>query len=97
MKIFRRLINSAILNPMIICSVSLPGMNTDHIKFRVDLVQVLLEEYESKIRRKVPARHSMTRTVSQLTGSFQKKLCQKRNHGQQRGVLCAINKTRGRI
>lgn len=96
-KMIRRLMNSAILNPMFICSTSLPGMNTDHIKFRVDLVHVFLVEYASHIKRKVSGRHSVAKTAAQTTERLFAQKILPTSHGQQRGVLCAINKTRGGI
>jgi hypothetical protein len=47
-----------IQNSMIIFCTNSPGMKTDHLKFRVDLVQALLVEHGSGIERKVPGRHS---------------------------------------
>jgi hypothetical protein len=42
-------------------------MNADHIKFMVDLVQVLLVEYASQMKRKVSGSHSVAKTVAQIS------------------------------
>lgn len=63
----RRLMESAILNPTFICSTSLPGMNTDHIKFRANLVHVLPVEFACHIKIKVSGRHSVAKTAAQIT------------------------------
>jgi hypothetical protein len=51
---------------MIIFRINSPETKTDHLKFRVDLVQALLFEHGSDVERKVPGRHSTDKTVPHL-------------------------------
>jgi hypothetical protein len=62
-KLFQRLLNAAILNSMIICRANSPGIKTDPLKCRVDLVQALLVDHGGGVERKVPGRHSTDKTV----------------------------------
>jgi hypothetical protein len=65
-KMFRRLLNATILNSVIIFRKNLPQTKTDHLKFRVDLVQALLVEHGRGVERKVSGRHSSNKTVPRL-------------------------------
>jgi hypothetical protein len=53
MKLFRRLLNTSILNAIIIYR-SNTGRNIDQLPFRVQLVEGLFVKYASAIEHKVP-------------------------------------------
>jgi hypothetical protein len=53
-KMFRRLLNATILNSMVICRANLQGKQTEHLKFRTDMVQSPLVQYGGGVERKVP-------------------------------------------
>jgi hypothetical protein len=61
------LLNATILNFMIIFRKNSPQTKTDHLKFRLDLVQTLLFEHVSGVERKVPGCHCTDKTVPCLT------------------------------
>ncbi|XP_021918752.1 piggyBac transposable element-derived protein 4-like [Zootermopsis nevadensis] len=65
-KMFMRLLNATILNSMIICRANSPGIEVEHLKYRVDLVQALLVEHGGGVERNVPGRHSTDKTVPRL-------------------------------
>jgi hypothetical protein len=66
MKLFRRLLNTSILNAMIIYR-SNTGKSIDQLSFRVQLVEELFVKYASAVEHKVPGRHSSDKTVPHLT------------------------------
>jgi hypothetical protein len=65
-KMFRRLLNVIILNCTIICCANSGQSNMENFKFRVDLVQALLNEHGSETERKVQGRHSTNKNVPRL-------------------------------
>jgi hypothetical protein len=69
---------------------------TDHLKFRVDLVQALLE-HGCDVERKVPGHLLLIKQChALLKGIFLKEFhLLKGRPSQQKGVWCAINKERG--
>jgi hypothetical protein len=66
MKLFRRLLNTSILNAMIIYRSNM-GRSMDQLSFRVQLVEGLFMKYASAVKHKVPGRHSSDKTVPRLT------------------------------
>jgi hypothetical protein len=66
MKIFRRLLNTSILNAMIIYRNN-TGKKIDQLSFKIQLVEGLFVKYANVLERKVPDRHSSDNTVPQLT------------------------------
>jgi hypothetical protein len=66
MKLFRRLLNTSILNVMIIYRRN--NVKTiDQLSFGVQLVEGLFVKYASAVEHKVPGRHSSDNTVPHLT------------------------------
>jgi hypothetical protein len=57
-KMFRRLLSASVLNSMIICRADSQGRLTDHLKFRIDMVQSLLLQHGGGVERKVLVCHS---------------------------------------
>jgi len=57
-KLFRRLLNTTVLNFMVICHANSGQTKIDHFKFRVELVQPLLIERGSESVRKFQGHHS---------------------------------------
>jgi hypothetical protein len=57
MKLFRRLLNTSVLNAMIIYR-SNTGKNIDQLSFRIQLVERLFVKHASAVEHKVPGRHS---------------------------------------
>ena len=51
-KLFRRLLNITVLNCMVICRANSGQTKIDHFKFRVELVQALLNEHQRESVRK---------------------------------------------
>jgi hypothetical protein len=66
MKLFHRLLNTSILNAMIIYRNN-TGKRTDQLSFRIQLVEGLFVKYANVLERKVPGRHSSDNTVPRLT------------------------------
>ena len=66
MKLFRRLLNTTILNCMVICRANSRQTKIDHLKFRVELVQALLIEHGSESVRKFQGHHSTEKNVPRL-------------------------------
>jgi hypothetical protein len=66
MKLFRRLLNTYILNAMIIYR-SNTGKSRDQLSFRVQLVEGLFVKYVSAVEYKVLGRHLSDNTVPRLT------------------------------
>jgi hypothetical protein len=65
-KLFRRLLNSTILNFMVIYRANSRQTKIDHFKFRVELVQALLIEHESESDRNFQGHHSTDKNVPRL-------------------------------
>jgi hypothetical protein len=55
---------------MTICRENSLGTKTDHLKYRVNLVQAFLVEHWSGTGTKVPGTHSTDRTLPQLTERY---------------------------
>ena len=86
-KLFR-LLNITVLNCMEICRAKSGQTKTDHLKFRVELVQALLIEHGSESVRKFKAIIPQTKMCHDfLKDIFQKEYHrQKKRPGHQRGV-----------
>jgi len=65
-KLFRRLLNTTVLNCMVIYRANSGQTKIDHFKFRVELVQALLIEHGSESVRKFQGHHSTEKIVPQL-------------------------------
>jgi len=65
-KLFRKLLNTTVLNCMIICRANTGQNQIDHFKFRLELVQALLIEHESESVRKFQGHHSTDNNVPRL-------------------------------
>jgi hypothetical protein len=90
MKLFCRLLNTSILNAMIILR-SNTGRRIDQLSFRVQLVEGFFVKYASAIEHKVPGRHSSGNTVPHLTERhFISKipLTARKSRPQKRCVMC---------
>ncbi|PNF18924.1 hypothetical protein B7P43_G18030, partial [Cryptotermes secundus] len=66
MKLFRRLLNTSVLNALIIYK-SNTGKNIDQLSFRIELVEGLFLKYASAVEHKVPGRHASDNSVPRLT------------------------------
>jgi hypothetical protein len=66
MKLFRRLLNTSILNAMIIYRNN-TVKRIDQLSFRIQFVEGLFVKYANVLERKVPGRHSSDNTVLRLT------------------------------
>jgi hypothetical protein len=66
MKLFCRLLNTSILNAMIIYRRN-TGKTIDQLSFRIELIEGLFVKYASAVEHKVPGRHSSDNTVPRLT------------------------------
>ena len=62
-KLFRRLLNIAVLNCIVICCTNSGQTKIDHFKFRVELVQALLTEHGSESVGKFQGRHSIYKAI----------------------------------
>jgi hypothetical protein len=78
MKLFRRLLNSTILNCMVICHANSGQTKIDHFKFRVELVQALIIEHASESVRNFQGHHSTDKNVPRLVGSETVSTCKRR-------------------
>jgi len=87
-KLFMRLLNITVLNCMVICRANSGQTKTDHLKFRVELVQALLTEHGSGSVRKFQGHHSTDKNVLLLLERHFPERIQptKKRPGQQRGV-----------
>jgi len=65
-KLFRRLLNIAVLNCMVICRTNSGQTKIDHFKFRVELVQPLFIELASGSVRKFQGHHCTDKNVPRL-------------------------------
>jgi hypothetical protein len=66
MKLFHRLLNTSILNAMIIYRNN-TGKRNDQLSFRIQLVEGLFVKYANVLERKMPGQHSSDNTVPRLT------------------------------
>jgi hypothetical protein len=90
MKLFCRLLNTSILNALIIYRDN-TGKNTDQLSFRVQLIEGLFVKYANGVEHKVPGRHSSDNTVPHLTEQhFISKIppTAKKSRPQRRCVVC---------
>ncbi|KAG8234258.1 hypothetical protein J437_LFUL016018 [Ladona fulva] len=95
MKLFRRLLNSAVLNALIIYRENI-DKKVDHYDFRVELVEKLFMKYAKKDTR-VPGRHSTDSLLPRLTERhFIRRIppSGKKQHPQRRCVVCAKHSRR---
>ena len=95
-KLFR-LLNTTVLNCMVICHTNSGQTKIDHFKFRVELVQALLIEHGSESVRKFQAIIPQTK----MCHDFLKDIFQKESHRQKRkarptkrSVVCYKNNRR---
>jgi hypothetical protein len=90
MKLFRRLLNTSILNAMIIYRNKM-GKRTNQLSFRIQLVEGLFVKYANVLECKVPGRRSSDSTVLRLTERhFISKLppSEKKARPRRRCVMC---------
>jgi hypothetical protein len=71
MKLFQRLLNTSILNAMIIHRNRM-GKRTDWQLFRIQLAEGLFVKYANLLNIEVPSQYSSDNTVQQLTKAFYK-------------------------
>jgi hypothetical protein len=88
MKLFRRLLNSTIVNCMVVCCANSGQAKIDYLKFRVELVQALLIEHGNESARKFQGHHSTDKNVPRLVERhFPKRIPPtEKRPGQQRGL-----------
>jgi len=65
-KLFRRLLNTTVLNCMVICRANSGQTQIDNFKFGVELVKALLIEHGSESVRKFQGHHSTDKNVPRL-------------------------------
>jgi hypothetical protein len=90
MKLFRRFLNTSILNALIIYRNN-TGKGADQLSFRMQLVEGLFVKYANVLEHKVPGQHSSNNTVPRLTERhFISKILpsEKKTRLQRRCVLC---------
>jgi hypothetical protein len=89
MKLFRRLLNTSILNAMIIYRNN-TGKRIDQLSFKIQLVEGLFVKYANVLECKVPGRHSSDNTVAATNRHFISKLplSEKKARPQRRRVVC---------
>jgi hypothetical protein len=66
MKLFHRLLNTLILNAMMICRSNM-GKRIDQLSFRIQLIEGLFVKYVNAVELKLSGRHSSDNTVPHLT------------------------------
>jgi len=96
-KLFRRLLNIAVLNFMVICHANSGQTKIDHFKFRVELVQALLIEHASENVRKFQGHYSTDKNVPQLVERhFPERIppTEKKARPTKRCVVCYKNNRR---
>jgi len=96
-KLFRRLLNTTVLNCMVICCANSGRTKIDHFKFRVELVQALLIEHRSESVRKSQGHHSTDKNVPRLLERhFPERipLTEKKARSTKRCVVCYKNNRR---
>jgi hypothetical protein len=81
-KLFRRLLNIAVPNCMVICHANSGQTKVDHFKFRVEMVQALVIEHASESVRKFQGHHCTDKMCRDLL----KEIFQKEKPGHLRGV-----------
>jgi len=95
-KLFRRLLNTTVLNCMVICRANSGQIKIDHFKFRVELVQALLIEHGSESVRQFQGHHS----TEKMCRDFLKDIFQKEYHRQKKGQaikeVCSVLKNNRR-
>jgi hypothetical protein len=84
--LFKRLLNTAILNCIVICRANSGQANIDHLKFTVELVQALLIEHESESVRNFQGHHSTDKNVPRLT----ERHFSERKEGQSFKEVCSV-------
>jgi len=90
-KLFRRLLNIAVLNCMVISRANSEQTKTDHFKFRVELVQALLIEHASESVRKFQGHHSTDKNVPQLVERhFPERIPPTEKKGQANKEVCSV-------
>jgi len=65
-KLLRRLVNTTVLNCMVICLANSGQIKIDHFKFSVELVQALLIDHVSDSVRKFLGHYSTDKNVPRL-------------------------------
>ena len=96
-KLFRRLLNIAVLNCMVICRANSGQTKIDHLRFRVELVQALLIEHGSETVRKFQGHHSSDKNVLRLVERhFPERIppTEKKARPTRRCVVCYKNNRR---
>jgi hypothetical protein len=96
MKLFRRLLNTSVLNAMIIYRTNM-GKRIDQLSFRIHLVEGLFVKYANVLECRVPGRQSSDNTVPRLTERhFISKLppSEKKARPQRRCVVCQKRRKR---
>jgi len=94
-KLFRRLLNIAVLNFIVICRTNSGQTKIDYFKFRVELVQALLIEHASENVWKFQGHYSTDKNVPRLERHFPERISPtKKRPGQQRCVVCYKNNRR---
>lgn len=66
-KIFKRLLNIAVLNSYIMFKSNRPNQKSDHLTFRLDLIKMLFETYGPEVPRPVFGRPSIEPKPARLT------------------------------
>jgi hypothetical protein len=90
---FRRLLNTTILNCGVICRANSGQTKTDHLKFRVELVQALLTEHGSESVRNFQGHQSTEKNVPRLIEiHFPKRILP--TEKKARCVVCYKNNTK---
>ena len=90
-KLFRRLLNIAVLNCMIICRANSGQTKIDHFKFRVELVQALLIEHASENVRKFQGHYSTDKNVPRLVERhFPERIPPTEKKGQANKEVCSV-------
>jgi hypothetical protein len=64
--LFRRLLNTTVLNCMVICRANSGQTKIDHFKFRVEMVEALLIENQNESVWKILGHHSTAKNVPRL-------------------------------
>jgi len=91
LKLFRRLLNTTVLNCMIICRANSGQIKMDHFKFRVKLVQALLIEHGSESVRKFQGHHSTDKNVPRLLHRyFPEGIPPTKKKGQANKEVCSV-------
>jgi hypothetical protein len=69
MQLFRRLLNTSILNAMVIYRNN-TEKGIDQLSFKIQLVEGLFVKYTNTVERKMPGRNSSDNIVPHLTGRY---------------------------